>query len=391
MTETSIMLLTLGGLLLSALAVEAIGRKTSLPRVSLLLLLGFVVGPYGFDFLHGIQETWFDSVANIALLMVGFLIGGKINRSFLKKYGKAVFILSLAVVLSTFALMSLGFYLFGLSMSFSLLMASIAVATDPAATLDVIHESKSESPFVKTLMGIVALDDVWGIFLFGFVLAISDVSRGHSQIIDSLFFILKDIGGAALLGFLLGIPFSYLSGRIQSGRPALLEALGMVLLCGGLAKYFAVSYLLASITMGITVANFSKHHTKPFHTVMNIEWPFLVLFFILAGANIQIQNLEKILWILVLYIVLRILSRFIGSYLSTTLFKLDPIYKWRMGATLMPQAGVALGLTLLIGEHFPEMKQDVLGVAISATVIFEFLGPILTRFAIKQKTISTKE
>ena len=98
----------------------------------------------------------------------------------------------------------------------------------------------------------------------------------------------KEIGGAIILGVLIGLPAAYLTGRIKSGQPMLIEALGIVFVCGGLAIMFDVSFLIASMVMGAVITNLARHHEYPFHAIEGIEWPFMVIFFVLAGASIEL-------------------------------------------------------------------------------------------------------
>lgn len=97
-----------------------------------------------------------------------------------------------------------------------------------------------------------------------------------------------------ILGVLLGFPAAYLTGRIRTGRPMLMEALGLVFLCGGIAIWLDVSFLIASIVMGAVVANFARHHEYPFHEIENIEWPFMTIFFVLAGASLELDMITQI-------------------------------------------------------------------------------------------------
>ena len=175
---------------------------------------------------------------------------------------------------------------------------------------------------------------------------------------------------------------AYLTGRIQQGEPTLVEALGVVFLCGGIAIWLKVSFLLASMVLGIVVTNLARHHTRPFHAIENIEWPFLILFFVLAGASLHIKSLSQIGLVGSAYIILRIIGRFLGAWGGGAISHAEPLLRRWMGMALMPQAGIALGMALVVTQRFPHLGKIILPVVIGATVIFEVIGPVLTRIAL---------
>ena len=195
-----------------------------------------------------------------------------------------------------------------------------------------------------------------------------------------------EIGGAVLLGLLLGIPMAYLTGRLQPGEPTLAEALGIVLLCGGLASLAEpVSFILAGMVLGATVANLATHHRRPFTAIEGIEWPFMILFFILAGASLEIDSLWKTSLLGIAYILLRMVGLVLGAWAGGVMSEADPAWRRWMGMALWPQAGVALGMALLASHHLPEFKEVIMPVVIGSTIIFELIdkksseGPVMTR------------
>jgi len=177
---------------------------------------------------------------------------------------------------------------------------------------------------------------------------------------------------------------SYLTGRIQPGEPTLAEALGLVFLCTGLALWLDVSFLLASMTMGMVVANLAKHHTRPFHEIENIEWPFMILFFVLAGAALDLDALRMLSSVVLYYIALRVLGRIAGGWLGGRMSRADASIRRGMGLALMPQAGVALGMALVATQRLSAAAETILPIVIASTVLFELLGPIATRRALQR-------
>lgn len=151
--------LALGGLLLIGLVADQLGRRTHIPRVTLLILFGFAAGSSGFDILPDAFRAWYDFLATVALTMVAFLLGGKLSLTKLQENGKAILIVSLAVVAVTVGVVGVGLLLAGASVAMALLLAGIATATAPAATQDVVRHVSARGPFTDTLLGIVAIDD----------------------------------------------------------------------------------------------------------------------------------------------------------------------------------------------------------------------------------------
>jgi Kef-type K+ transport system membrane component KefB len=246
---------------------------------------------------------------------------------------------------------------------------------------DVIRESRASGPFTRTLLGVVAIDDAWGIVAMSFalagVLSLQGVGAGESALLDGL----VDLVGAVFVGCAIGVPMAMLTGRVRAGEPTQAEALGGVLLCGGFALLLDVSLLLAAMTMGVVVANLARHHSRPFHAIEGIEWPFMVLFFVLSGASLQIGELGAAAGLTCAYVVLRVLGRLAGGWLGIRLsgdFAAAPLF----GAALLPQAGVAIGMALVASQRLPDVGQMILTATVAATVVFELGGPILTRLAL---------
>lgn len=290
-------LITLGLLLLGGLATHYIGRHTFLPRVSVLILFGFLAGPAVLDILPGLSAVWFPYITNIVLVMVGFLLGSSLTAKTIRESGACVLGISITVVLVTTAVVSMGLFLIGVPLAIALVCGAIASSTDPAATLDVIRELKTKSPFSKILLRITAIDDAWGLIIFSLMLPAAQCCAGAAMTSGSLLAeALWDIGGALVLGAALGFPFSYLTGRLLPGEPTLIEAVGMVLLCGGLALWLHVSNILAAMAMGVVVANCAKHHIRPFRAIESLEWPLVVLFFIFPGRPYTLKTWARTGW-----------------------------------------------------------------------------------------------
>ncbi len=379
-----ILFLSLGALLGLGLLAEAIGRKTALPRVTLLILLGLLLGRSGFDVLPDRVHELFPAVTHIALLMLGFVLGGQMALELRSGKSTEVLVLSLLITLVTAATVTTGLLLAGLPALTALLLGGIATATDPAATADVIMERQADSNFSQRLLAIVAIDDAWGLILFSVLIGVAQVLAGKEPGIALLGHAIYEIGGAVLLGLFLSVPVAWITGRIRKGQPSLLEGLSAVFLCGGLALWLGLSFLLAAMTMGAAVAVRAAHHKRPFHAIERVQNPFLILFFLLAGASLEGRTLLAIGVAGSLYVILRILGRFLGGWMGGRIVRLSPREGRWVGLAMLPQAGVAVGMALFGAQRFPEAGAVLVPIVIGSTIIFELLGPVVTQVALRR-------
>lgn len=375
-------LLTLGGLLLLGLATDAIGRRTRLPRVTLLVVFGAAIGPPGFDLLPIDVGEWYPLFAGLALLMVGFLLGGRLSADKLRAIGREVLWISVFEVLGVALLVSVGLMLLGVDPLLALLLGGIGPASAPAATSDVVQQVRAQGPYTDVLLGVVAIDDAWGLIVFSLLLATAEALSGGGGVAETLAAGGWELGGALLIGVTLGAASAYLTGRLEPGEPTQSEALGVVFLCGGLALWLHVSFLLAAIVIGAMVANLARHHSRPFHAIEDIEWPFMVLFFVLAGASLHVDGLLHIGIVGIAYIVLRTVGLVAGAWLGGVLSQAPPLHRRWIGLAITPQAGVALGMALMAGARFPALEQTIIILVVGTTVFFELVGPILTRMSL---------
>lgn len=384
MDPTAQILLTLGGILLLGLATDVMGQRTFLPRVTLMLLFGMLIGPGMLDLIPAVVSDRFELIASMALLMVGFLLGGRLTRSTLRHSGREIISISLTAVIGTTLIVLLGLMLVGVPLEIAILLGCIASATAPAATIDIVMESGYKGPFAELLLAIVALDDAWGLIIFSLGLALVAALVGVDGHASPLLAALKDIGGSAILGLLIGLPAAYMTGRIRQGQPMLTEALGLVFICGGLALWLDVSFLIASMVMGSVVANLATHHEYPFHAIEDIEWPFMVIFFVLAGASLEFSTLGDIGLIGSVYVLCRVAGKVLGAWLGGSYSGAGRETRSWMGIAMLPQAGAAMGMALVATNLLPEYRQVVLSVVISTTVLFELIGPAFTRLALRR-------
>ncbi|MFO7854900.1 MAG: cation:proton antiporter [Paracoccaceae bacterium] len=370
-------LLALGALLLLGLGADALGARTRVPRVTLLVLLGVTLGPPGFDLLPSEIARWYEFLAVAALSMVAFVLGGGMTAETLRAHGREILWVSAAVAAASAVFVAGGLVMIGLSTTTALVLGGIATATDPAATRDVVARAGGKGPFRERLLGVVAVDDAWGLIAFGVMLATAEtLAGGGAEGIAGR--VARELFGAVAIGLGVGLPAAFLTGRLKPGEPTRFEALGVVFLCAGLAVRFDVSFLLAGMTAGAVVANLASHHDRPVHEIEGVQGPFLVLFFVLAGASLEVPALGEVWTICLALIGLRLAGRAFGGLAGGLAAGLPAREGLRTGAALTPQAGVALGMALVAADAFPDARDVVIPVTVATTVAFELGGPALT-------------
>nr|CRH08103.1 Protein of unknown function. putative suger transporter [Candidatus Magnetococcus massalia] len=373
---------TLGGLFILGLLSELLGRRMHLPRVSLLILLGVLLGPVGVEMIHPQEDTWLLTAADAALLMVGFLLGEKFSKSTLERYGRQVVLFSIYEVVVTVILVGMGLYLLGVPAPLALLLCGIATATAPAATVDVVRELEAEGPFARTLLGIVALDDALGLVIFSLLISVVEVLHGGQGFLMPLLKGVWEIGGAILLGIVASVGMGFALLRSHSHEASMVITIGSLSLAGGLAFYSGVSFLLTSMTMGMVMVNTCSQCFQATQVVERIIWPFMILLFVFGGASMQLDALMAIGWMGAAYITLRMIARFVASWMGGWHADASPHMTRWMGLALMPQAGVALGMALIAGQRFPELRDLLMAIVVGSTVFFELVGPLMTRRAL---------
>ena len=382
-SSAELLLLLLGSFLLVGYVAHVLGNRTHLPRVVLLILVGIVAGPAGFNLIPESASTWFPTVSQAALSVIGFALGEKFLGSRIKLYGKRLLILSLAKVFGTALIVFLVLLLFQVPLVLALILAGISTATDPASTIDVIEESKAQGELTDTTLRLVAVDDAWGVILFSLLMAVALSLTGTGDSWSLLLDGIREIGGAVILGVALGLPMAAITGRVSEGELTLIEALGFIFICSGVAVLLDFSYILACMTMGCVVTNVASHHIRPFHAIENVREPFLIIFFLLAGYHADLMALLGMGVLSLLYVVSRVVGKLASCWVGAELGGYSHRVRNHIGWCTLPQAGVALGLALLASSNFPEYAEQIMAVAIGTSVLFQIVGPLITRRALR--------
>ena len=381
--QSTLNIVLMGVILSVSIFADTLAKRTSVPRISILVLVGVGIaivqqvclGNQSGPLLDGLSEL----LIKLALVMVAFLLGSDLKMDRLRLTGPLILVISLFVTVVGGFIIGAGLLMLGFPIVVVISLSAVSVATDPAAVSETIRESGDTRLRAKVLLGIVAIDDAWGIVVFGLCMAVLGwvlSSNGQMALLHAFW----ELGGAIILGVLIGLPAAWLTGRLRPGEPTQVEAIAVILLLTGLSSLLDVSSLLASMVAGTMVANFSSHHTRSFREIEHIEWPFLVFFFVLSGASIDLYKVGDAVGLTVLYIILRMAGRVFGGFLAVLFIRAEQKTLPRnIGLALTPQAGIAIGMALLAADQFPEVRDTILPVVVVSTIIFESVGPVLVR------------
>lgn len=380
-------ILNLGFILLVGLLAERLIQKIKLPTVTAFILAGILIGPSLLNLVNTQLIRSSGLISNIALGIIAFSLGESFLLSSFKKIGGPVICISLTAALLPWLLVTVSLHLLlAQPLPVALLFGAISSATAPAATLMVIREYRARGSLTDTLLGVVAIDDAWCLIVFALSFAFAkDALQGdasHPSWIKVLYPFVREILFAVILGGTTAL-LCHLNARFFKVKSDLLiYLLGFLLLNTGLALYFHLSLLLANIFFGAVLVNLSPTSFKFFDLIKTIDAPLYLIFFILAGANLEVNLLKGVALSALVFILFRSLGKVFGAFVGGYLSKAEPKITKHLGWGLLPQAGVAIGLALIVKENFPPLGTVLFPTIIATTVFYEIVGPLFTKYAL---------
>jgi len=383
-------ILSLGTIFILGLVVAKAVNKLKLPSVTGYILLGIIIGPYVLNIVSKEVLNSAGFVSNIVLSLVAFSLGQNFVLENFRKIGKEILCLSVGEVMGAVTFVTIVTWLLTkLPFHIALVLGAISTATAPAATVMIVREYRSRGKFTDTLLGIVAIDDAWGLILFAVCFAVAkSIEKFHgldtTLLISSVIHAFFEIFGSMFLGLFCGYLLSFFSGFTKTSAEFLIYTLGIIFLNTGISILFGFSVLLSNMFLGTVVANIDKTSFRFFDTIKTIDSPLYLLFFVLAGASLEITSVRNLGILATIYVVSRLIGKMLGAYLTGVIISAEEKLKKYLGLGLAPQAGVALGLALIAKEQFPQIGTFILSTIIVTTVIYELIGPILTKIALEK-------
>ena len=399
------MLILLSFSILSGLIMSRAAKLVNLPSVTAYLVAGLLIGPFvlgragirGIGFSTMEEVNSFSIISQAALGFIAFEIGNEFRLKDLKTMGRsAITVGILQAVITTIvvdiALLSLHFLFPSLiSMSSAITLGAIAAATAPAATLMVVKQYKAQGPMTKLLLMVVAIDDAVGLVLFSLSFGMATaMETGAISITGVLVEPLVELVLSILLGVLGGVGLNVLEKYFHSRSKRMSLAVAFVMMTVGVSMLTwkvggvkcGLSLLLVCMVEGTVFCNINETSQELMDRVDRWTGPLNMLFFVLSGAELDLSVLSNpmVLFIGLVFIAFRSLGKISGAYLSCRMEKTSPIIQKYLGITLLPQAGVALGMALTARNL---ADGEVVGnVVLFAVLLYELFGPTLTKWAL---------
>lgn len=373
-------ILLIAGLLFGRLAIFV-----KLPNVTGYLVAGLVIGPCVLRLLPETIVDDFSLISEMALAFIAFTVGLTFKRSYFKRVGFTPVVIAVFEALVAVFLVQGALVAFGFDVEFALVLGAIAAATAPAATILVIKQYKARGPVTETLMSVVALDDAVALIAFGFSVTIARTISGSAgaNIALSILEPFWEIALALLLGAACGlgmlVPMRFF--KKPGNRQAILIA--FIFLASGLATLLDVSALMSCMALGAVFCNVSGESDEMADLADSMTPPLFMMFFVVSGAGLDVSVIPQIGLVGIIYVVVRVLGKMLGAYLGAKLMKAPKAVCRYIGPTLIPQAGVAIGLTLVAQQVLPADQADTIrAVILCGTLIYEIIGPAVTKLSL---------
>lgn len=377
-------LLSLGAAIAIGLVFNRIVKKLGLPNVTGYLVAGVIIGP---SFLQIIPATWVEELTllvNVALGFIAFSIGGEFRLSKIRNIGKSVIIITFFQALMTTLVVDIGLLLF-FEPAIAIPLGAIATATAPAATLMVVRQYNAKGPVTDMLMPVVALDDAVGLMVFSISLSIAKLTVA-SENVNALHMLLdpiKEIVLSLVVGAAIGAVLTFGMGFFHSRSNRLTSIICAVFLGTSISSLFGLSSLLLCMSIGAVMANFYEESEKMLDITEHWTPVVFLLFFVISGAELDLSIVPTVGLLGVLYLVLRSAGKYFGARLGASVVHEHKNIRKYLGVALLPQAGVAIGMSQIVVSELPEVYgARIRAVVLCATLVYELVGPLLTKLVL---------
>ena len=361
-------------------------KLVKLPNVTGYLIAGLVLGPFVTKILSAEQVESLSVISNMALSFIAFTVGLSFKRSYFKRVGMTPVVIALLEALVAVFLVQGALIAAGFDVAFSIVLGAIAAATAPAATIMVIKQYGAKGPVTDTLMAVVAIDDAVALVAFGFAVSIAGVISGNGggniflSILQPLWQVFLSLLIGAVMGVLFKIPLRFFK---KSGN-RLIIIIGFVFMTSALATLCGVSELLACMALGSVFCNISTESDSINDLCDFFTPPLFELFFVVSCAGLDVSVLPQIGVMGAIYVVVRCVGKYLGAFIGAKIMKAPDAVAKYIGPTLIPQAGVAIGLTIVAQSVVPHYAAQVRAVILCGTLIYELVGPAITKITLKK-------
>jgi Kef-type K+ transport system membrane component KefB len=380
-------ILSVGLILMSALVAGHVAQLIRVPEVTGYLLVGLVIGPAAFDLVTHDNIRTLGFLSDVALGLILFNIGSIFEAENFRLVGRGVVRVTLWEASLAFALVFGGLLVSGLEWPIALLLGVVAMETAPATTLMVLNEYDAKGPMTDRLKALVAFNNVYVLVIFGVVTAVLTLAEPATDgwlwsAYRATHGLAWTTAGSVALGALLGLIMDLLATRAKESGEAMILSIGMVLIAVGASRWLGLSPLIATLALGATIANASPQGDRLLRALGRADPPLYAAFFVLAGAELQPESVLGLGVIGLAYTVARAAGKIAGARIGLRGQDVPETVRRQLGYCLVSSSSLAVGLTIQIRAAFPVYAATVTGIVLAAVVIFEIVGPLLTRRAL---------
>ena len=387
-SPASVGIITVAIMLLFGFALTRITKLLKLPNVTAYIVTGILIGPYCLNLVPSVVVDYTTFLPNVALAFIAFSTGQFFRLSALRGNGAKVLVITVleAIAASIFVFVA-AYFVLGMNLAFSVVLAALASATAPASTMMTIRQTGAHGDFVNTLLQVVALDDVVGLLAYSMAISIALASSASGAGGD---FELRNIAlpliinlVSVIIGAMLGVLLKMMLFPNRSTDNRLIISVAVLFGFCGLCEILGVSPLLGCMFMATVYINITDDD-KLFKQINTFSPPFLLLFFVRSGVNFDLAALTgggnaggtSLLMIGIVYFIVRILGKYAGAFWGCLLTGKNKLVRNYLGLALIPQAGVAIGLAELGARTLGgEMGSALRTVILASSVLYELIGP----------------
>lgn len=403
------LLFIIGMMILASFLFSRLVKRFKLPAIVAYMIMGFILGPSVTGIINSDLLQKMDFLTKAILAFVAFKIGMEIDLGEMREKGKGIMITAISESLGALLVVTAIVFLFTGELALALFLGAIAPASAPAGTVAVIDEYKAKGSLTHTLLSVVGIDDGLGVIIFGLItpLATIFITQSASAGLNPGFFLsfiepFAEIIISIIIGLLTGRLFIFIGRERKTLNYAMSLTFGFVILLSGICQIASLSFILANMAFGLTIGNDKKHkfmkeiEEEDIGIIMPL---FFLFFFTIAGANLHVKVLPQLGLIGGVYILGRIIGKMSGAYIGAKAGRLEKKEQHYLGFGILSQAGVAIGLTLILKQQLQGIGPvidgksitmgDYIGQTIFTTitatsVFFEIIGPIMAKYGLKK-------
>ncbi len=393
-SPTATVIIAIAIMLFCGFAMTRLTKLLKLPNVTAYITVGILIGPFCLDLIPNTVIEGTDFLSDIALAFIAFSVGEFFKIKSLRKNGsKTIIITVFEALLASVLVFILTFVILRLDIVLCIVLSALAAATAPTSTAMTIRQTKAKGDFVDTLLQVIALDDVLSLIAFSIALSIAGVFMSEREAVSAATVILPIVTniGVMVLGGSFGFFLKILMPQKRTTDNRLIILISMLFLFCGICALLEISPLLGCLAMGMIYINVSGDD-KLYKQINYFSPPIMLLFFVRSGLNLKLDSLfsptgntgtVSIIVIALLYFVVRMIGKYGGAFLGSTVVKADKKVRNYVGLALIPQAGVAIGLAAMAQRTLGgSVGENLNTIILASSILYELIGPACAKLSL---------